>query len=243
MKSLSNFLLIVTLILFFNNLLNGQNCKSRVFIKTDIDSSLIYLNHKFVGKGDVNLELEKGFYNITAREPINRWNAEVLNNIISVQGCNEYKIINLKFKNLFYLQTNPTDAFIYSGDSLIGHTPMFISTDVKNLILKKTNYKELPITLNSFDDNKIFNLNYSGEPNKVSFFKRNIFKFFIGGIVTLGAVSAYFKLKADDYFTQYQNTGDNSYLNQTRKYDLISGITFGALQINFGMLIYYFLTD
>ena len=243
MKSLSNLIIIAVLVLFLNSFLKGQNCKAKVYIKTDLDSSLIFVNQKFVGKGDVNLELEKGFYNITAREPIKEWDARVLNDIISVANCNGLKIVNLKFKNLHYLQTNPSDAYIYTGDSLIGHTPMFISADIKNLILKKPNYEELPITLNSSDDNKIFNLNYSGEPNRVSFFKKNIFKFFVAGIVTLGAVSAYFKLKADDYFSQYQNTDDNSFLEKTRKYDLISGISFGALQINFGLLIYYFLTD
>jgi hypothetical protein len=38
-------------------------------------------------------------------------------------------------------------------------------------------------------------------------------------------------------------TGNDDYLRQTRRYDLISGITFGAVQVNFGLLLYYFLKE
>ena len=44
-------------------------------------------------------------------------------------------------------------------------------------------------------------------------------------------------------FDEYQIVGDPALLDQTDKYDLISGITFTALQINFGLIIYLFLTD
>ncbi|MCL5031280.1 MAG: hypothetical protein M1480_19940 [Bacteroidetes bacterium] len=242
MKLLSKIIFVVSAVLFLNSFVNAQDCKSKVTIKTDMDSSLIFVNNKFVGRGKINLELNKGAYKIFAKEPIDVWDARVITDSINIANCDEKKI-EFKFNNLLYLQTDPTDADVYAGDSLIGHSPMFIPPHETNLILKKPNYKELPVTLNTKSNNRIYKLNYIGEPNKVSFFKKNMFKFFVGGIVALGAVSAYFKLKADDKFRQYQNTGDNSMLDQTRKYDLISGISFGALQINFGLLIYYFLTD
>lgn len=242
MKSLSKIILIIIGVLFLNSFVNAQDCKAKVTVKTDLDSSLIFVNNKFVGRGKINLELNKGAYKVSAKEPIDVWDARVITDSINIANCDEKKI-EFKFNNLLYLQTDPTDADVCAGDSLIGHSPMFVPSYETNLILKKPNYKELPITVNSKSDNQIFKLNYTGEPNKVSFFKKNMFKLFVGGIVALGAVSAYFKLKADNKFSQYQNTGDNSLLDQTRKYDLISGITFGALQINFGLLIYYFLTD
>jgi hypothetical protein len=65
----------------------------------------------------------------------------------------------------------------------------------------------------------------------------------VSSIVVLGGITAYYKIKADKRFDDYQATGDGALLNETRKYDLISGISFAALQVNFGFLIYYFLKD
>ncbi len=243
MKLWNKILLTVLAGIFFMRFVNAQDCKVKVTIQTDIDSSLIYLNSKFIGKGKINIELNKGMYSVTAKEPVNRWDAKVLTDSINIQDCSDEKKINFKFNDLLYLQTEPPDVYIYAGDSLIGHSPMFVPLSDNKIILKKPNYEEIPLTLNSRNSNLVIKLNFIGQANKESFFKKNIFKIFVGGIVALGAVSAYFKLKADDSFSQYQSTGDNSLLDKTRKYDLISGITFGALQINFGLLLYYFLTD
>ena len=97
--------------------------------------------------------------------------------------------------------------------------------------------------LNEKLNNIKIDLKYTGENNGKKFYEKDIFKVLIAGIVVLGGSTAYFKLKADNRYETYQATGEQSYLDQTNKFDLISGISMGALQINFGILIYYFLTD
>ena len=97
-----------------------------------------------------------------------------------------------------------------------------------------------------FDEIKpgqIFPLNFVGFEKEKSFYEKDIFKILTAGIVVLGATTAYFKLEADNKFKEYENSGNNNLLDETRKYDLISGITFAALQINFGLLLYYFLIE
>jgi hypothetical protein len=91
--------------------------------------------------------------------------------------------------------------------------------------------------------NKSFNPEFIGEVEKVSFYERSLFKYLLAGIVVLGGTTAYFKLKADEKFDAYEITGDQELLDETERYDLISGITFTALQINFGVLIYFFLNE
>ncbi len=59
----------------------------------------------------------------------------------------------------------------------------------------------------------------------------------------LVGISTYFKLKADKKFDAYTITGEQTLLDQTFKYDLISGILFTALQINLGTLIYFLFSD
>jgi hypothetical protein len=62
-------------------------------------------------------------------------------------------------------------------------------------------------------------------------------------MVALGVTTAYLKLEADDKFAEYKITGDPALLEQTNKLDTLSAVTFVALQINFGAIIYLFLVD
>ena len=221
----------------------AQECKAKVSIKTDLDSASIFVNNKFSGKGKVSLQLAKGIYEIMAVEPNYIWDAKTLTDTLIVDDCSKEKIVSMNFYNSLYLQTLPEDAYVYSGDSLIGYTPLCSPRKFNAVELKKTGYMMKKVDLNPSLPGQTFNLNYEGVPNGKNFFQRSLFKILIGSLVVLGGTTAYFKLKADDRFSQYQATGDETFLNQTRKFDLISGITLGALEINFGMLIYYFLTD
>lgn len=79
--------------------------------------------------------------------------------------------------------------------------------------------------------------------NGESFFTSTTFKILIGSAAVLGGISAYFKIKADKKYDDYLNTKKQSTLDEVDRLDLISGISFGLLQINFGYLIYKFLMD
>jgi len=76
-----------------------------------------------------------------------------------------------------------------------------------------------------------------------NFFDKTLFKILIGTMVALGVTTAYLKLEADDKFAEYKITGDPALLEQTNKLDTLSAVTFVALQINFGTIIYLFLVD
>jgi hypothetical protein len=86
-------------------------------------------------------------------------------------------------------------------------------------------------------------MEYIGGARKKSFISKPAFKYLIGGIAVLGAVAAYFKVEADNNYDKYLDTRDKKYLDKTDSYDLISGISFGALQINLGFLAYMLLSD
>ena len=148
-----------------------------------------------------------------------------------------------KENSSIYLKTSPQDAAVYCNDSLIGYTPLHLSATYENLELKKPGYETRIISSDELKENHSFLLNYVGEVKEESFFKKDLFKYLVAGIVILGGTTAYYKLKADKKFDAYKITGEQELLDQTHKYDLISGITFTALQINFGVLIYLFLSD
>ncbi|MBI3189020.1 MAG: PEGA domain-containing protein [Ignavibacteriales bacterium] len=62
------------------------------------------------------------------------------------------------------------------------------------------------------------------------------------GAVLSGAVAAYFKLKADNLYKDYDRTGDQSVLDKVKTYDTISGIALGVCEINLGLLTYILLS-
>ncbi len=221
----------------------SQNCKSKVIIKTIPDSINIFLNNSFIGKGFAKVELAKGKYEISAKESPIIWDAKTISDTLSINDCGEDTSISFNFTTDIYLNSTPQDAYVYKQDSLIGFTPMFVPLKDDSLTLKKPGYLSisLPVTQKYSDDN--IKLDAISKTKHTNFFTGPTFKILVGSIIVFGAATAYFKLKADNQFSQYQNTGDQSFLNNTRTNDLISGITMGALEINFGILMYYFLTD
>ncbi len=244
---LMNFKNKILLIIFFTFVIVdfsfSQNCKATISIKTDEDSSLIYLNDAFLGKGIVTFEAPKGTYYIKVTESLMRWDAKIIYDTVEVKDCENINRI-YSFNKTVYLQTDPADVDVYNDINLIGHTPLRLSDAGQNFLLKKDGYEDKYISGDQLNNNRIISLTklYNDE-HQQSFFDGTQFKLLLGSLIVLGGTTAYFKLKADDKFEEYQFTGKGDYLDQTHKYDLISGITFGLVQINFGILMYHFLFD
>ncbi len=219
-----------------------ETCKGIVVIETNRDSSVIYLNQKLLGIGEAKIELEPGSYEIRVKENDKDWDSKILSTKINVKECDSI-IVPFLFAKEKYLQTNPQDVAVYNGDSLIGYTPLYLSSGYNSLHLNKLGYESKTISLYNFNSNQPVSLNFNGEAKGKSFYKKDLFKYLVAGIVVLGGTSAYFKLRADNKFDSYKITGEQALLDQTHKYDLISGILFTALQINFGTLIYFLFID
>ena len=243
MKSFDKILFAIYLSLQLTCTLSAQNCKSLLRVTTDSDSARIYVDGRLSGTGGLDIELGKGSHIIKASEAPRLWNPRTLTDSINISGCGETKNIRFSFADFRYLNTSPQDASVSVHDSVIGYTPLFIPDSVSTVYLKKEGYSPERINLISIPSDRKFDLRFTGKPYGKSFYRREIFKYLLGGIVLLGGATAYFKLKADNRFSEYQATGIASKLTETRKYDLISGITMGALEINFGILLYYFLKD
>ena len=225
---------------FFNHF--PQDCKGTLIIKTDREGSLIFIEDKLFGKGNIQAELDPGVYHIKVTEDENSWEKNVLSDSVKIRNCN-HQTLTFNFDDEIYLQTDPQDAAVFNNDSLIGYTPLYLSNSFSNLQISKPGYESKFISLKDYKKDKPFTLDYTGKIKEESFYERDLFKYLLAGIVVLGGTSAYFKLKADKKFDEYEISGDKKLLDETNKYDLISGITFAALQVNFGALIYFFLSE
>ena len=235
-------LLMFSFIALFYPEIIPQDCKAKLIVKTDEKKSIIKLNEMVLGYGNVETDLSEGRYILTLHEPADKWDAKSFIDTLIISSC---KSINLtyNFNSAIYLKTNPQDVYIYSKDTLLGNTPLFIPLRYNMIKLTKPGYQSKSIRLNQIGSNHLVDLKYTGIHNGKSFYEKDIFKILVGTMVLLGGATAYFKLKADNRYDSYLATDQQSYLDQTNKFDTISGITMTALQINFGILIYFFLTD
>jgi hypothetical protein len=235
------FLLLVFSIIFFPEIF-PQDCNAKLIVKTDEEKSIIKLNNKFLGYGNVETRIDTGKYILSVHEPFDKWDSKYFLDTIDVSNCNDI-ILSYNFNSAVYLKTNPQGVHVFSKDLLLGNTPLFIPLKYNQLQLSKPGYQSKIIQLNQSSSNNLINLKYTGENVTKSFYEKDIFKILVGTMVLLGGTTAYFKLKADNRYDSYLSTDQQAYLDQTKKFDTISGITMTALEINFGILIYYFLTD
>ncbi len=221
----------------------AQDCKSILEIETNRDSSLIFINDHLIGYGKIRTEVPTGKYFITVKENIFRWNEHEINDSVNIKLCNKEYLISYNLFDKLFIDSRPQDASIYIYDSLMARTPNFVNVNEfqtvslrKNGLSKSIHSKELsayntiPLDIPVKEKNEIFS-------------ESDWFKVLVGTASVFGAVSAYFKIKADNRYDDYLKSKDPKKLNEVNRFDLYSGIAFGLLQINFGYLIYKFLIE
>ncbi len=234
MKLFINYLLFF--ILPFNSF--AQECKSKIVVQSDSDSVYVFINDSLITKTkSSSIELPNGRYEIKLVGDNKIWNSNITDDIITLRDCDS---IMVKYNSVYgnYIDSNPQDAYVFIGDSLIGNTPMFLNSFIKEVTIKKDGFRDYSLSDLKAGNNVKVNLEFIGVQKEKSFFSSTAFKVLAGSALALGAASAYFKLKADNKFDEYKLNKDKLLLDQTNKYDLISGITFTALQINLGFIIY-----
>jgi hypothetical protein len=241
MNSLIKILSLIVIAL--NSLSLAQECKANITINSDIENVNVFVDDSLFGCcKNVVAEIPEGIHKIMVVEDNYRWDAKKFIDTLNIQNCGD-TTLNFKFLSDVLLNSEPGDAEVFSGDSLIGYTPLRIPLGLQSIRLQKNGYESKVINYSDLNLLKPVKLNFTGEYEDGTFFNKTLFRILLGSMITLGATTAYFKLKADNYFDDYKANGDHSLLDKTHKYDLISGVTFVALQINFGLIVYYFLVD
>jgi len=242
MNLLTKIILILSITSSFYYL-HGQDCKAKVSIQTDIDNAKLYIDDIFITDGNNFItELDSGIHTIHITDDIWKWNSK---SIIDTLNIIDYRDLDLKysFKDQILLDTDPQDVYVFKSDSLIGFTPLLLDQGRGEYILKKNDYLTKNISFQEISSGEKPELQFVGQEKSENFYNTTLFKVLVGTALTLGATTAYYKLEADKKFDEYQITGNPDLLEQTDRYDVISGATFVALQINFGLILYLFLSD
>lgn len=220
----------------------SQDCDSKLLLKTDISNFRVFINDSLEYKDQYEFELKKGFYKILILEDSDRWNASSFSDSIFIDSC-ETKELILQLSSDILIDSDPLDVQVFAGDSLLGFTPLLMPKYFDKITLKKIGYSEKEIVIDERFSKMNASLDFIGEPKKENFFDKPLSKVLIGSMVVLGAASAYFKIKADNNYDEFLRTGDVKYKDRTNEFDLISGVSLGFTQINFGFLIYKIFFD
>ncbi len=219
-----------------------QECRNILRIYSDIPDVNIFINDSLLSEMDtIEIELADGVYFVRAEETSDRWNSKSFSDTIYLSEC-ETKILNYNFNTDLLIETVPSDAYVFVNDSLIGFTPIKVPSNLNEMKLLKPGYLEKKVFLLDNEIQKI-ELDFNGTMKTEPFVNTTMFRFLTGSAIVLGAVTAYFKLKADDKFDEYRFSGDKKFLDETNRFDTISGISLALFQINFGYIIYRFLAE
>lgn len=164
-----------------------------------------------------------------------------------------------------YINSIPQNATVYLNDSLAGETPFrFINYDFDSskgleITIKLQGYfdysfkitaADLPLnkTIELIPVNKLSLKNNSPvRENNNDFFKspRKVVPIVVTSVITAGSgvLSYYFKKIANDRYEEYLATGNQKKFDETKKYDLYSGLCLAAFQIGLAAFIYFLLID
>lgn len=215
---------------------------TRLSLRTSDTQSKIYLNDTLYGFGSVDTVLPSGTYRIRVEENSINWNRGIIIDTVILTGNNNIIEKTFSFPLRKRISTIPHSAEVFSGTTHYGYTPIEISEDI-TLTLRLRGFRDSEIRTDSLKLNSLIYLQPLNSEMRTEITKSPLLKYLVGGIILFGGTAAYFKLKADNEFDRYKSGGDKSFLDATHKYDLISGISFGLFQVNFGVLMYYFLEE
>ncbi len=161
----------------------------------------------------------------------------------------EHIVRSVDFPAVYQLYSEPSGAIVRHNDSIIGQTPLLIALSSSHgiLNLSKTGYSDVQMPLPS-EGGSVFAVLPSNNERVSPFVDneqiKNLTPVYLtsGAAVVSGAIAAYFKIKADNMYTEYRGTGDPGILAQVRRYDTVSGIALSASEVSLFMLSYFLLS-
>jgi len=236
-----NYINIILMTALLQTVSFGQDCEVSVSINSGSPTHTVLIDNDFAGKGDVNAILNLGTYEVKILENKLGWDTRTIIDTINLPDCDESYEFSYGFEDRVKLSTIPSDTYVFKADTLLGHAPMYLPDNFGELTISKSYYIPRVVESNMINNNQPIELEFVGKDDKEYFADSKWFKILIGSAVVLGASSAYLKIQADQTYEQYLQDKDKELLKKTEKLDQASAVTFGLLQVNFGVLIYNFI--
>jgi len=166
--------ILFALVIFIAVIVFPQDCEVHLTIISDIENVNLFIDDSLAGSGkNINVTLSKGRHKIVALENSDRWDAKTFIDSLNITDCKDITL-QYKFKNKVLLNTEPQDVYVFSNDSLIGHTPLLIPMELNNIRLEKNGFESKIISYSDFGINDPVKLNFTGEYDDGNFFDKTL---------------------------------------------------------------------
>lgn len=227
-------------------------------IETDVDSAIVRMDSLTVGYTPLDLPgLLPGTYVLDIIDPdLSNWLTQNVTDSITVVA-GEQTTRRYALQPRMALLSDPSGAEVLAGDSVLGTTPLLLPRDAvahQSLVLRKEGYDQRTIMqpmegatrgFAAFSLTKAWNIEGDAIAYGAVKPSPNTVPLYVTGVATVlsGAAAAYFKIKADSRYQNYQQTGDQAFLRQTDRLDTAAAISLALTQAGLALFTYYILSE
>lgn len=222
-----------------------------ITIKTDIDGARVFVDGDSLGTTPLTVSLEPGRHYLKIISPdVENWLSPPVTDSISVIAASPQTLQYSVTPNILIL-TSPSGAEVFAGDSLIGTTPLVVKNGL-SLKLHKQGFEDTTMEavngrrgVLSIPLKKEWQSGAEESTLTDASEKRSPLKLYLSGAAAIlaGATTAYFKVKADNAYSDYLQTGQTNSLSQTNRLDTAAGISLAATELSLGLFTYFMLSD
>lgn len=227
---------------------------ARLSVHSNIPAVRVYLDTVFIGITPLeNVMIEEGRHIARFVRPDDRsWYHDVIIETLMVSGSDSIHRM-ITFPTVYRFTSEPYGATGYYHDTLIGETPFHIrlTKSEGNIILSKDGFESFIVPIvettthisSTMQPLKGINLDLT---NSYLAYQKEESNFpvyvTLSATIATGIASAYFKTRADQYYTDYRQTNDQANLNNVRTFDAVSGILMVSCEVSLFVLSYLLLT-
>ncbi len=239
--------------------LTAQAGRATVTFLSDVDSSLVILDGRMAGRTPLKIDtISPGIHRVVLQNPdLENWLAESITDTITVDSGSARTLLYTLRRKVSFI-TDPAGADVVVGDSLAGTTPLVLDRGFarpgSNVSLSKQGYQTVDVDLGPATG-EVLSYDLPRDPSKPLEPSPVLDAFadphssstplYITGAAAVisGSLAAYWKVRADDNFALYQQTGDPSLLSQTHRLDTGAALALVAAQISLGLFTYFLFTQ
>ena len=229
---------------------DSVSLKSYISVVSSPERVRIYIDSLFSGFAPrESIKVTAGRHILRFVHPDNSdWSLRTVTKPVSVNPY-EHITVQVKFPGSCHITTNPFGADLNVGDSLYGRTPFILPVAGESIIisLSKERYNPIAETVDRNLPRIHFDLQRSGlaEKDAESAYLQSVARgpeiplyISAGTTVLAGAAAAYFKIKADNRYSEYQKRGDPGALDRVRRLDRAAGVSLIISEMSFFLLSY-----
>ncbi len=228
---------------------------ARLTVITNIDSAVIFVDSSYAGLTPLSKYcLTPGTHVVCAYRRSDRSWFQKPACAIVVSASDTTFIVSLTLSRVVQVMSSPSGAAVVSGDSTLGITPYFFSTTAQSgiIVVGKPGYKSMTLPFDSTTSTlqaSLIPTTGSIELSESTYLATNTSKDFLpvllsaSSAVVTGVAAAYYKIRADNLYADYQRNRDAATLDRVQRLDLVSGIALGASQLSLALLTYFLLSQ